>query len=93
MSLEYRKKWSHARGEYFRDLQTVEFSPSGNYLAVGGGAGRAVLAEENGQPVAVVQHSSTSVVATKWFYPDVLVCAFKDGVIVDVSIVRVFISS
>ncbi|PSR92022.1 hypothetical protein PHLCEN_2v4783 [Hermanssonia centrifuga] len=88
MSLEYRQRWNNSRGSYFHGLRSVEFSPSGKYLAVGGAAGLVLLKTENGQLVTLIQHAKVSAIVAGWFHSETLVCAFRDGVIVNVSITK-----
>lgn len=89
MSLEYRQRWNNSRGSYFHGLRSVEFSPSGKYLAIGGAAGLVLLKTENGQLVTLIQHAKVSAIVAGWFHSETLVCAFRDGVIVNVSITKV----
>ena len=92
MPLVYRSKWSFTHDIYCQSVRGLEFSPDGLYLAYCSGGNLCVLDISSKRLVIVVRGRSTnkslsSVTALTWLSKETfhLVCAFQDGIIVNIT--------
>lgn len=77
----YVEKWSNISAY---ELNCVDFSFDGKLVAYGGADGLTIASADSGHLDAVVKHQHVPVTALAWLQSGSVVCAFSDGIIVQI---------